>query len=386
MIGRAVPSPFEAPLRSQPQGDGSSIQWSYSGTGANCSRPQIRYETRDRRPARPAARGQLLSDETAKDRRRLVLGAAVGFRVAQVRVFVESLRATGYAGDVTMLVGRFQWRLRAYLRRHGVRTLPHWSTRKLHGPIHAVRFERFARILRASAGRYDQVLVSDVRDVLFQKHPFADLASPACRFYLEAAPWTIGSEPTNRRWANLFLAPAGPPDRPVPHQLLRRGARRGRTVDRVPVAARRLSAGLADPDAPRGRRRHRVPQQDRASHARGARPRSWKTTSMSPPWGSRRRRPMWPAPTGSFGPPTGGRPRFCINMTASPRSSAPWRPGTGCPAELRPEKPAKPAPRGTNQSRENCGGRHLCPGQSGCYSVARGDRPCRPRHIKIPDA
>jgi hypothetical protein len=148
-----------------------------------------------------------LSDETTKDRRRLVLGAAVGFRVAQVRVFVESLRAAGYAGDVTLLVGIFQWRLRAYLRRHGVRTLAHWSTRKLHGPIHAVRFEKFAAILRRSAGRYDQVLVSDVRDVLFQTHPFADVASPACRFYLEAAPWTIGSEPTNRRWAHLFLTP-----------------------------------------------------------------------------------------------------------------------------------------------------------------------------------
>jgi hypothetical protein len=149
-----------------------------------------------------------LSDETARDRRRLVLGAAVGFRIGQARVFVESLRATGFAGDVTMLVGPFQWRLRAYLRRHGVRTLAHWSTRKLHGPIHAVRFERFARILRRHAGRYDQVLVSDVRDVLFQKHPFADVASAACRFYLEAGPWTIGSEPTNRRWANVFLTPA----------------------------------------------------------------------------------------------------------------------------------------------------------------------------------
>src|SRR6267378_2818126 len=87
---------------------------SYSRTCANCSRRQIRYET-PARPADRAARGRRLSDQTAKDRRRLVLGAAVGFRVAQVRVFVESLRATGYAGDVTMLVGAFQWRLRAYL-------------------------------------------------------------------------------------------------------------------------------------------------------------------------------------------------------------------------------------------------------------------------------
>ena len=36
------------------------------------------------------------------DHRRLVLGAAVGFDVAQVRVFVESLRAN-YAGDVLLI-------------------------------------------------------------------------------------------------------------------------------------------------------------------------------------------------------------------------------------------------------------------------------------------
>lgn len=149
-----------------------------------------------------------MSDHTVNDQRRLVLGAAVGFRIDQVRVFVESLRATGYRGDVIMLVGLFQWRLKLWLARHGVRTLSHWSTRKLHGPIHAYRFERFAKILAVAAGRYDQVLVSDVRDVLFQKHPFAGVTLQGCQFYLEAGPWTIGSEPTNWRWTKLFLAPA----------------------------------------------------------------------------------------------------------------------------------------------------------------------------------
>jgi hypothetical protein len=149
-----------------------------------------------------------LSDETARDRRRLVIGAAYKYGVDQVRVFVESLRATGYAGDVIMLVGRLQWRLKAYLRRHGVRPFPHWSTRRLHGPIQAHRFERFARVLESAAGRYDQVVVSDVKDVLFQRHPFVDMRGPGCRFFLEAAPWTFATEPTNRRWAKLFLSAA----------------------------------------------------------------------------------------------------------------------------------------------------------------------------------
>jgi hypothetical protein len=152
-------------------------------------------------------KGLNLSDETAKDRRRLVIGAAYKYAPDQVRVFVESLRATGYAGDVVMLCGRLQWRLKAYLRRQGVRAFPHWSTRRLHGPIQAHRFERFAKVLAREAGRYDQVLVSDVKDVLFQGHPFAGVNGPGCRFYLEAAPWTFATEPTNRRWAKLFLTP-----------------------------------------------------------------------------------------------------------------------------------------------------------------------------------
>jgi hypothetical protein len=142
------------------------------------------------------------------DGRRLVLGAAVGFRVSQVRIFIESLRASGYGGDVVMLVGPFQWRLCAYLRRHGVRTISTWSTRKLHGPIHAYRFEKFAKLVRAAQGRYDYVLISDVRDVFFQRHPFEGIITPECRFYLEGAPWTFATEPVNRRWAKMFLSPA----------------------------------------------------------------------------------------------------------------------------------------------------------------------------------
>src|SRR5258708_39909082 len=71
------------------------------------------------------------------DVRRLVLGAAVGFRVGQVRIFIESLRASGYGGDLVWRGGPFQWGLCAYLRRHGVRPVPPWAARKCPGPISA---------------------------------------------------------------------------------------------------------------------------------------------------------------------------------------------------------------------------------------------------------
>ena len=141
----------------------------------------------------------------ATDARRLVLGAAVGFRVDQVRIFVESLRASGYTGDVAMLVGPTDFALAAYLRRHGVTPKRTWFIRRFHGPIHAYRFQLFARYLHAHRARYDEVLISDVRDVVFQAHPFANIWSPAVHYFLEGDNRTIGNEPTNMVYMRSFL-------------------------------------------------------------------------------------------------------------------------------------------------------------------------------------
>jgi hypothetical protein len=106
-----------------------------------------------------------------------------------------------------MLVGPLQFRLKSYLRRFGVRPISSLSTRKLHGPIHAYRFERFAEIAGEATGRYDQILVSDVRDVLFQKHPFDGVGAKGCQFYLEGDNRLIAEEPVNIAWMRTFLPP-----------------------------------------------------------------------------------------------------------------------------------------------------------------------------------
>jgi hypothetical protein len=142
-----------------------------------------------------------------RDTRRLVLGAAVGLGVEQVRVFVESLRGCGYGGDIVMLVGLTDFALAAYLRGKGATPKRTWFIRRLHGPIHAYRFQLFADYLRAHRERYDEVLICDVRDVAFQAHPFAGIADPACHFFLEGDSRTIGNEPTNMVYMRAFLPP-----------------------------------------------------------------------------------------------------------------------------------------------------------------------------------
>jgi hypothetical protein len=141
------------------------------------------------------------------DARSLVLGAAVGFRADQVRIFIESLRATGYTGDIVMLVGLRDFALARYLRQHGATPKRIWFIRRFHGPIHAYRFELLADVLRKAVGKYDRVLVSDVRDVVFQTHPFAGITGDACHFFLEGDMRTIGNEPTNMVYMRSFLPP-----------------------------------------------------------------------------------------------------------------------------------------------------------------------------------
>jgi hypothetical protein len=137
---------------------------------------------------------------SSADARRLVLGAAIGFGVAQLRVFVESLRGAGYGGDVMMLVRWPGLGVGRYLKRRGVDVTRVFQTRSFSRSVHARRYAIYLGYLKARAGHYDQVMMSDVRDVVFQSPPFAGIDSPKCHFYLEAGGRTIGSDPTNARW------------------------------------------------------------------------------------------------------------------------------------------------------------------------------------------
>jgi hypothetical protein len=134
------------------------------------------------------------------DARRLVLGAAVGFDVPQVRVFVESLRATGYGGDVMLLIRWPGIGVGRYLKRRGVDVTRVFQTRSFTRSVHARRYAIYLDYLRPRMARYDQLMISDVRDVVFQRNPFDGIAGPQCHFYLESAVRTIGQDPTNSRW------------------------------------------------------------------------------------------------------------------------------------------------------------------------------------------
>lgn len=142
-----------------------------------------------------------------KDARRLVLGAAVGFGIRDVRVFVESLRGSGYQGDVVMLIAWPGIAVGRYLRSRGVTPIRVFQTRSFTRSVHARRYLIYLKHLREHGAKYDQVMMADTRDVVFQTHPFEGLDEPNCHFFLEA-PRTIGECETNWRWVSHTVSKA----------------------------------------------------------------------------------------------------------------------------------------------------------------------------------
>lgn len=187
----------------------------------------------------------------------VIIGAAIGYAEPQVAPFFRSLRRTGYAGDVALIVdAELAARLRgdpAYARCRLVeapRWIPHrlqirerrpgawrlwrvaqvvsrlylnacerlplgealrWSlqlpvARHVYWPTET-RYLHAYELLRRS--RYERVLLTDVRDVLFQAEPFAALPREGLAVGMETRRLTLATEPFNARQVTLAYGEAG---------------------------------------------------------------------------------------------------------------------------------------------------------------------------------
>ena len=104
----------------------------------------------------------------------VVLGYATGYDPADIAPFVRSLRAV-FDGPVVLVADETP-DMAAFLREHDVIAVParRWTGWAPH-PV-MLRFEAFDRLLGQWSGVRD-VLITDVRDVIFQASPFAPLAT-----------------------------------------------------------------------------------------------------------------------------------------------------------------------------------------------------------------
>jgi hypothetical protein len=168
----------------------------------------------------------------------IIMGAAFGYAWNDVEVFMTSLSDSQFHGTLILVgidpmvfngmrfpfevrfTGYRQLRLAAKL----VRLRNRGRVRYLHRAIASIGRKlpdylsssyRVALIplLHVACSRYifyervllklkdaEQVILTDVRDVVFNANPFLSKRPDTLNVFLEEQPWTLGTEPVNRQW------------------------------------------------------------------------------------------------------------------------------------------------------------------------------------------
>jgi len=184
-------------------------------------------------------------------RRDLVIGAAYGYTEAQLSPFLTSLLATGYSGRTALIVTSRQVRefsasptfagvdlvevhsLRPRLksiyqaRWTALFWLPFeftvWAAVRILGLLGrrttSLRRAIVRRCYKPAVARYfevqdylgrnafDRVLMSDVRDVVFQENPSSLMTEPGLAVSIELDRYTIGTEYWNAKWIKVLYGP-----------------------------------------------------------------------------------------------------------------------------------------------------------------------------------
>jgi hypothetical protein len=135
--------------------------------------------------------------------RDLVMGCAAGYTPAMARPFVESLLSVGsFTGEAVVFVRPTDADLIAYLRKRDVTAIP-FVARDFPIPnVHMARYFAYSAYLRSQTAKgkhYRSILLSDVRDVTFQKKLFSTPCGELELHYESPTP-RIGEEDWNAGW------------------------------------------------------------------------------------------------------------------------------------------------------------------------------------------
>jgi hypothetical protein len=172
-------------------------------------------------------------------KKNLILSVVHTMPFAAVEPFVVSLKRTGYTGDVVIFVSRVSRDAARGLKQNGIRVIPfQLLTVRMRQPIALLwpvwrrwlnsnrdfewkcglarrvlslvflRFVLFHDFLIAEGEAYDHVMLTDCRDVIFQRDPFTLKPDRALWAFLEAESQTIGQCPFNRRMLQDCFGPA----------------------------------------------------------------------------------------------------------------------------------------------------------------------------------
>ena len=137
----------------------------------------------------------------------LILGLAAGYHYGDVRPFLLSLEQTGYAGETVLFVSDTTRDLDR-MRGHRALTVPLERPPGLADvPYNGLRYFLYRNYLADSPRTFARILLTDVRDVIFQRDPFSYPWPDGFNATLEDRRTTVASCPFNAHWVREHLGP-----------------------------------------------------------------------------------------------------------------------------------------------------------------------------------
>lgn len=131
----------------------------------------------------------------------LVLGAIRSLEIESIAPFFVSLRRCGFDGIVAVFASRTSPRTLSMLRDYGVEIFSiDESSREADVQINCLRYFAYEHFLQRLPVPIDRVLLSDVRDVVFQRDPFTFAQEGALCGFMEASAATINRCHANTGW------------------------------------------------------------------------------------------------------------------------------------------------------------------------------------------
>lgn len=139
----------------------------------------------------------------------LILGLLNYYSFYDVNKFILSLKKTSYHGDVVIFMGNGISPLsRHFFKKHGIKALyfsnidvlpDNNEAKRLFGFVSPTthnnyRYYLYYDFLKSNLDKYDKVLLTDVKDVLFQEDPFNFSLKKELCFVLEGKSKTIGDD------------------------------------------------------------------------------------------------------------------------------------------------------------------------------------------------
>ena len=148
----------------------------------------------------------------AKD---LIIGGASGYKYDDVKYWINSIKKSGFEGDIVLVVTNIALKELEKIAEKGVQILT-YGQKDANGnyssnsqmPPHVERFFHIWNFLNTTKEEYDYVITTDVRDVVFQKNPFDFLRNDV---YLEFVAAGEGLAYKDEPWGNNnYLQAFGP--------------------------------------------------------------------------------------------------------------------------------------------------------------------------------